>query len=117
MFSFCVSVWECVSMSARGYACVQWLPVMCWCVIIDLLPQGGELIYFRGSNFGPVGAATAVSAWAQPASLASGTLVFWAPDCNVTEDHFLLMCRAPEGCVPFWRCVCCYVRAPSAACF
>jgi hypothetical protein len=66
---------------------------------------GGANITLKGSNFGPAGGNTSVSAWASPTT--HGELVFSGWSCLVVEDHVAIQCEvtAGAGTALSWRVV------------
>ena len=56
--------------------------------------DGNSSLQILGSNFGAVGKAKTVLAWASPSN---SRLTFQAHDCRVLQDHILIGCATAEG--------------------
>jgi hypothetical protein len=59
------------------------------------LTTGGVPVLLRGSNFGPAGGDTRITAWATPA--ADESLAFHASNCTVVQSHETIQCSLPPG--------------------
>ena len=59
--------------------------------------NGGVMVELVGSNFGAVGVARTVRAWASPSALPPGELLFEAGNCTVVQDHVTIVCDTAPG--------------------